>query len=83
MVCRSASMSTGLATYSSHPAARARCSSSAMAWAVKAMIELNSDDLAKGIQSKAAIFPDLPPGVTASANSQIVRLIRVAKRDAK
>lgn len=53
------------------------------AWAVKAMIELNSDDLAKGIQSKAAIFPDLPPGVTASANSQIVRLIRVAKRDAK
>lgn len=53
------------------------------AWAVKAMIELNSDDLAKGIPGKSAIFPDLPPGVTASANSRFVRLLKIAKRDAK
>ncbi len=52
-------------------------------WPVKAMIELSSDDLAKGIQSKLAVFPDLPPGVSAAANSQIVRLSRVVKRDAK
>ena len=51
--------------------------------AVKAMIELNSDDLAKGIHGKPAIFPDLPPGVTATAESQFVRLLKIAKRDGK
>jgi hypothetical protein len=50
-------------------------------WAVKAMVELTSDELEKGIQSKPAIFPDLPPGVTASANSQIVRFIKVVRRE--
>ena len=52
-------------------------------WPVKAMIELSSDDLAKGIQCKPAVFPNLPPGVSAAANSPIVRLLRVVKRDAK
>lgn len=46
---------------------------------VRAMVELSSEDLAKGITSKQAVFPGLPPGVVAAANQ--VRLSRVARRE--
>jgi hypothetical protein len=49
---------------------------------LRAMVELTREDLEKGVTSKAATFPGLPPGVTASADSQIVRIQRIARRDA-
>jgi hypothetical protein len=49
---------------------------------IRAMVELTREDLEKGVTSKAATFPGLPPGVTASADSQIVRIQRIARRDA-
>jgi hypothetical protein len=47
--------------------------------AVRAMVELSAEDLAKGITSKPATFPGLPQGVTATANQ--VRLARIVRRD--
>lgn len=46
---------------------------------VKAMIELSSEDLTKDSVTKPAQFPGLPPGVTASAAGQNVR-VRFEKR---
>lgn len=46
---------------------------------VKAMIELSSEDLTKPSVVKPAQFPGLPPGVTASAAGQNVR-VRIEKR---
>lgn len=46
---------------------------------MRAMIELSTDDLEKGVTSKPAIFPGLPPGVTAAAN--LVRLTRIVRSD--
>jgi hypothetical protein len=50
-------------------------------WSVKAMIELSSEDLVKGVPSKQATFPGLPPGVTAFAKNQTVQLGKISKRD--
>jgi hypothetical protein len=49
---------------------------------IRAMIELTHEDLEKGITSKQATFTSLPPGVTASADSQIVRIQRISRREA-
>jgi hypothetical protein len=48
---------------------------------VRAVVDLTREDLEKGISSKPATFPGLPPGVTASAESQIVRLHGIARRE--
>lgn len=49
------------------------------ALSVKAMIELSSEDLGKPYVVKPAQFPGLPPGVSASATGQNVR-VRIEKR---
>lgn len=46
---------------------------------VRAMVELSSEDLARGVTSKPASFPGLPTGVTATANQ--VRLAKVVRRE--
>jgi len=48
-------------------------------WAVKATIEISSDDLAKGVRSKQAMFAELPPGVSAATGDRVVRL-KISKR---
>jgi hypothetical protein len=47
--------------------------------AVRAVVELSGEDLAKAATSKAATFPGLPPGVSATANQ--VRIARIVKRE--
>jgi hypothetical protein len=47
--------------------------------AVKALVEIGSDELERGITSKSASFTGLPAGVTATAPSTIVR-VRITRR---
>jgi hypothetical protein len=48
---------------------------------VKALIELSTEDLERGAATKPALFPALPPGVTATPRDPAVR-VKVARRDA-
>lgn len=47
---------------------------------IKAMVELTSDELERGITSKAATFPSLPAGVVPTSASQSVR-VKITRRE--